>query len=197
MYDRRSIDEFRRVKVVLIDLLRQQNDFWKQRAKDFWLKEGGVNTKFFHNSVKQRRRINTMKRLKRSDGTWVSDRSQLKMMVEEYFRDLFRSEGVVARHEDLAGLVQVSSADNDWLLRLVTMGEVKKAVFAMHPDKAPGPDSLNPSFFQHYWDIVGCDVFHYCKNIFETGHLPNGVNVTNLVLIPKKENPENMGDWRP
>ena len=35
-------------------------------------------------------------------------------------------------------------------------------LFSMHPDKAPGPDGMNPCFFQHYWDVVSDDVTAAC-----------------------------------
>ena len=44
---------------------------------------------------------------------------------------------------------------NQFLLRSFQIQEVEEAIFSMHPDKAPGPDGMNPAFFQTYWDIVG------------------------------------------
>ncbi|CAH9130680.1 unnamed protein product [Cuscuta epithymum] len=67
----------------------------------------------------------------------------------------------------------------------------------MHPDKASGSDGMNPAFFQAYWDIVGPEVARLVSSIFYSGFFPKELNVTNLVLIPKKDKPENMGDWRP
>ena len=36
--------------------------------------------------------------------------------------------------------------------------EVKRALFAMHPDKASRLDGMNPEFFQKIWHIIGPDL---------------------------------------
>lgn len=68
-------------------------------------------------------------------------------------------------------------------------GEVKEALFQMHPDKALGPDGMTPTFFQKYWHIVGDDVHGLIVHFFNTWEILEGLNDTNLVLIPKKSNP--------
>lgn len=40
------------------------------------------------------------------------------------------------------------------LLAPFSKEEFKKAVFQMHPDKAPGPDDLNPAFYRRFWECV-------------------------------------------
>ncbi|CAN1788373.1 hypothetical protein LINPERHAP1_LOCUS18023 [Linum perenne] len=42
----------------------------------------------------------------------------------------------------------------------------------MHPDKAPGPDGLNPAFYQTFWDVVGQDVIQDCKQWLTSRHIP-------------------------
>lgn len=74
--------------------------------------------------------------------------------------------------------------------------DVKKAVDSMHLDKAPGKDGMNPAFFQRFWHIVGGDVTSACLEIIELGHMPEDLNDTNIVLIPKVEKPENMSQLR-
>lgn len=51
------------------NLLKEDNVRWKQRAKQTWLKDGDRNTKFFHRSANQRRKINEIKGILRRDGS--------------------------------------------------------------------------------------------------------------------------------
>lgn len=67
----------------------------------------------------------------------------------------------------------------------------------MHPDKSPGPDGLNPAFFQTYWSIVGADVVQFCKSFFCSGVLPGGINRTLVCLFSKVKYPKKMADLRP
>lgn len=67
----------------------------------------------------------------------------------------------------------------------------------MHPDKSPGPDGLNPAFFQYFWNIIGTDVSHSCLHILSSRSMPTHLNDTLVVLIPKKKIPESMNEVRP
>ncbi|KAL8146387.1 hypothetical protein AgCh_004217 [Apium graveolens] len=93
----------------------------------------------------------------------------------------------------------ISTEKNRELIALVTTEEVKSAVFQMHPDKTPGPDGMTPTFFQKHWSIVGGDVIKLVREFFLTGTLVEDINKTNIVLIPKKNNPMVVvvGDLRP
>lgn len=68
----------------------------------------------------------------------------------KYFTDLFISSGNV----DLKVLNCVKrwllDDQRDALNRGFRRDDVKMAVFAMHPDKAPRMDGLNPYFYQKY-----------------------------------------------
>ena len=55
---------------------------------------------------------------------------------------------------------------NNDLCATIDKEEVKKAVFQMHPDKAPRPDDFNPCFYQRYWDIVEEDVVSLVRKFF-------------------------------
>ncbi|XP_019179708.1 PREDICTED: uncharacterized protein LOC109174921 [Ipomoea nil] len=56
---------------------------------------------------------------------------------------------------------------------------------------------MNPGFYQEYWDNVGEDVSKFIVNCLNSGSLPEGLNDTNVVLIPKKDVPETVADMRP
>lgn len=69
----------------------------------------------------------------------------------------------------------------------------------MNPDKASGPNGMMVFFFCQYWEIVGCDVIATVQEFFffSKGRLLPQLNHTNLVLIPKVDNPSLVGHFRP
>lgn len=67
----------------------------------------------------------------------------------------------------------------------------------MGPNKAPGPDGLNGIFFQHHWRDIGEDICREIQHFFETGVLNPALNQTQIILIPKIQNPEKIEQFRP
>lgn len=86
---------------------------------------------------------------------------------------------------------------NQQLLQPYTPEEIKRALFQMHPSKSPGPDGMSPFFFQKYWHIVGNDVVRVVLSVLNLGHLLHKMNYTHIILIPKKNEPQYISDYRP
>ena len=75
-----------------LDRLEHQKDtHWKQRAHVKWLQAGDRNTSFFHAFASERKRRNTIKRLKRDDGSLIDNVEQLKEHIANYFFSIFSS----------------------------------------------------------------------------------------------------------
>lgn len=91
MVDHNGTHEFIEAQKMYLNLRHKQNTYWKQRAKVFWLKEGGINSNFFHRSVKKRRRNNFIQRLRNFEGRWVEKGSELNNLFVQYFNDIFTS----------------------------------------------------------------------------------------------------------
>jgi hypothetical protein len=53
-------------------LLDQQHVYWKQRAHSTWLVKGDHNTKFFHAQASERKKKNTINKLKEEEGGEVT-----------------------------------------------------------------------------------------------------------------------------
>ena len=88
-------------------------------------------------------------------------------------------------------------ADNETLMASNSKLEITKALFFMHPDKSLDLDGMYMAFFQKYWHIVGSEVSSACLSVLTHNIMPNGFNDTHIVLIPKKQPVETMGDLRP
>ena len=86
---------------------------------------------------------------------------------------------------------------NNMLLEEFTQEEVKKALFQMNPTKTPGPDGINPLFFQKYWHIVGTDVSNAVLDCINFRKFLQSINFSHITQIPKKKNSELMSHFRP
>lgn len=75
--------------------------------------------------------------------------------------------------------------------------DIKAAIFDMDPSSAPGPDGFSGVFYHSAWDIIGSDVVAAISYFFQTGHLPNGLNSSLVVLIPKMKGASVVDQFRP
>ena len=67
----------------------------------------------------------------------------------------------------------------------------------MHPEKATGPDEMTALFYQKFWDIVKDDLTRMVNQFLFEGSLVQGLNDTNIWLIPKTTKPNEMAKFRP
>lgn len=86
---------------------------------------------------------------------------------------------------------------NTSLDSLPTAGEVRFALFQMHPMKAPGIDGMHALFFQRFWHIVGGDIIDFIQRWWRGDVDLQAVNHTVVVLIPKVKDPKNIREYRP
>ncbi|KAL3034328.1 hypothetical protein AAZX31_02G187900 [Glycine max] len=127
--------------------LVQEEMYWRQRAKAYWLKDGNMNSKFFHTFASTRKKRNQIDALMNVEGQWIDDQEGICELARSYFEDLFHlDEG---SYDPVVDLVHpyLSEEDNHPLLALFMKEEVKAVLFDMHPDKSPSSDGLNPTFF--------------------------------------------------
>lgn len=75
--------------------------------------------------------------------------------------------------------------------------EIRITIFSITPLKAPGTDGLHAIFYQSQWDIVGPSFCRFIKDIFSCGKVPEEINTTLLVLVPKNDNPTSLKMFRP
>jgi hypothetical protein len=186
-------------------LLREMDEFlyrekilWMQRSRVAWLLEGDRNTKFFHRKASWRHKKNKVRKLRRSDGTWTMDPGEMENMSREFF------EGLFTREENLDPTIItnllhecVDEEMNEKLCAPFTEKEIGDAIFQIGPLKVSGPDGFAARFMQRNWDIMHHDVTRAVHHFFEDGIMPEGVNDTAIVLIPKKNDPESLKDFRP
>jgi hypothetical protein len=89
------------------------------------------------------------------------------------------------------------SSSHALLLSPVTPDDIRKVVFSIGDDKAPGPDGYSSSFFKRAWHIVGDDFCAAVQDFFTSGRLLRQVNHSIITLVPKSANVTSPSDFRP
>lgn len=181
-------------------LLSRKEIMMKQRSRIDWLKEGDRNTAFFHAKAREcsQSQINQISALKREDGSVVTTQEEVETEAMEFYAKLFTRQEVLDPDPILDHVpIKVTPLMNDYLMRPFTGDEVREAVFMMGASKAPGPNGLSAGFFQYHWDTVGDGVIAVVLDFLNGGEMPESMNSTTIVLIPKIKHPQEMKQFQP
>ncbi|KAH1130005.1 hypothetical protein J1N35_001383, partial [Gossypium stocksii] len=96
-----------------------------------------------------------------------------------------------------SGFSHFDPIDSNFLGKLVSNEEIKEALFAMAPLKAPGSDGFHALFFQKQWNTIGGAIYDWVRKVFDEKPIESNLNNTFIVLIPKIQNLEEFGHFRP
>ena len=91
----------------------------------------------------------------------------------------------------------VNDEMNEDLCKPFSEQEISDALFQIGPLKAPGPDGFPAGFFHRNWGLLKEDIVRAVQQFFISGCMPEGINNTTIVLIPKMKNPQSIKDFRP
>jgi hypothetical protein len=141
--------------------------------------------------------VNHIIALEAPDTTRVTDESGMCQLAREYFEELFQGQQSIYSPVISALQPVVNDVDNLELTAPFQLVEFKEAMFAMHPDKCPGPDGFSPGFYHHFWNTCNSDIFQECCRWLNDNQFPPSLNSTNIALILKGQQQRSMKDWRP
>ncbi|KAL6194501.1 hypothetical protein ACLB2K_035585 [Fragaria x ananassa] len=69
------------IRTKLLDMWKQEEIFWAQKAKADWLKLGDRNTKFFHTQANIRKKVNNIARMQDESGNWATDEDTIATIL--------------------------------------------------------------------------------------------------------------------
>ncbi|XP_073051733.1 uncharacterized protein [Primulina eburnea] len=181
-------------------LATKEELYWKQQSRVNWLANGDRNSKYFHACASLRRMKNHISGLFTAHGDWCTEPRNISEIVEHYYSNLFTTNApTIADRTHILDCVEpkVDGDMNALICAPFTAEDIRKAVFDMHPDKAPGPDGLSVFFYQKLWVVVGAEVTEASLQILNVGAITEDWNSTIVTLIPKVKQPMTMKDFRP
>ena len=184
------------VKMQILKLLEFRKIYWKKRCTNRWMLLGEENTKFFQSIATERYRINTVSQVIDQNGQTVHSHEQKASLFLQCFKNrmgvtrdpemVFDLSTLFPRHTDLECLVDMFSTQ-----------EIDSLVSIIPADKAPGPDGFNGFFMKKCWPIIAQDYYRLATHFHAECTDLETLNSSYITLVPKKNSPETVNDYRP
>jgi hypothetical protein len=120
--------------------------------------------------VKVRNSFNLIKSINDDVGVVVTDMQGIKRVVTDFYLNLLGESSHVfspVLADRVSNLIcKKFSSCVVKMAEPITKEEVRKTLFSMNPNKAPGPDGFSVGFFHKVWSIVGEDVIEAIMEFF-------------------------------
>ncbi|GJR97709.1 hypothetical protein Tco_0269883 [Tanacetum coccineum] len=119
------------------------------------------------------------------EGVWVSDPGAIKMAFLEFYKEKFSCHDSPMILPSMSSAKSLSDSDRHLLDYMVSLEEIKNAVWDCGSKKDPGPDGFSFLFVKKYWDIMKIDIQNFVVRFFSSSSFPPGANSLFFTLIPK------------
>ncbi|KAL2900389.1 hypothetical protein RDABS01_025471 [Bienertia sinuspersici] len=154
----------------------------------------------FHSSIKKRRLQNNIYAIRDMKGDLLDKPTEVAASFLQFYQELLGTE-ISQREVVMQEIVNrgpvLNEGQRESLIAPFIKDEIKKAMFSIHGDKAPGPDGFGSYFYKDNWEIVGDQTCEAVLSFFDSGKLLKEVNSTFLSLIPKVTCPFDVSEFRP
>ncbi|KAL9681934.1 hypothetical protein QQ045_013726 [Rhodiola kirilowii] len=196
------IEKEAKLQSELDEWLAREELLWKQRSIVDWLREGDSNTIFFHSRASQRRKKNSIERIRGNNNSWITDEIGICKEAVRHFSSILRSTSPTGNPEWRISMAVVNSsvsADRAaFLCSNFSRMEIQNTMFQIGSTKAPGPDGFSALFFHENWNLVKEDIFQCALGFLNEGsELNKEMNETLITLVPKSRSPSTFDEFRP
>ncbi|GJU91789.1 putative RNA-directed DNA polymerase, eukaryota, reverse transcriptase zinc-binding domain protein [Tanacetum coccineum] len=119
------------------------------------------------------------------------------MAFHKFYKDKFDVLDSLTELPHVVPFATLSQEDSTELEKLVTLEEIRVAVWDCGSQKSSGPDGFSFLFIKSYWELLKEDVRNAVRCVFDSFVMPRGVNSSFITLIPKISNPIHIKDFCP
>lgn len=169
---------------------------WQQKSRVKWAQDEDKNTRFFYVMAERRQGKNLIDTVV-ENGEVIGEPKRVKQVVVGHFRKLYYEVWKSRPKLDGPFITIGDDGVKRELEAQFTMEEVWAAVKDCDGNKAPGPDRFNLYCIQKSWKVMSGEILQFMHELHSNGKLAKGINSSFVTLIPKKDNPVDLVDYRP
>ncbi|KAH7424851.1 hypothetical protein KP509_11G028300 [Ceratopteris richardii] len=175
----------------------------KVKARCVEVNDMHANSKCFFDFLRVKHFKDTISQL-HLDGLVLNDGNFVAKTCSEHFKKLFGASyksdeaWFDSLHESLRYTPQ--NVDSDMAAaceKNISEEEVYLALQSLRNGKAPGLDGITKEFVISFWPSIKNLVVQVCNEIWRDQKMPYSFKLGKIKLIPKRDIPKCIGDWRP
>ena len=194
-----ELEQLQRVRSDLCELASQRLEGAKSRSRVRIIRNNEKPSRFFF----QRERYNASKKLvtalKTVNGR-VTDSDGIMKEQVRFYKNLYTAQLVDARAQEEVLLSIDRKLSEEETLTLESFLSEEECLAALHTMPAlrtPGSDGLPKEFYVCFWETLKSDFVLMVNSCLHKGELPLSLRRAVITLLFKKEDPENLKNWRP
>ena len=183
----------------LTHLDEQRSEGCQIRSRAKAVQNGEKPCRFFFQREHVRGNRKVMKALKTPHGR-VTSQPELMQEQVRFYQALFSVKPVDQHTQDrLLETIErkLSDFEREMCEGPLTEEECLAALRSSANNKSPGLDGFPKEFYLTYWDIIGTDFLEMANSCLQEGKLPQSLRRAIITVIFKKEDPEELKNWRP
>lgn len=172
------------------------------RSRIKWFEEGEKNTKFFLGLEKVRQAKKSINSIKDKEGKIQKDSDKIISVIREFYCDLYTStdtdiESVKNYIKETKIDHKLTYTDSLSLEGKITIKECEESLYKMNLNRAPGYDGLGVEFYRTFWNEIKHLMINTFNHCYEKGEMSNTQKLGVISLIHKKDNPQEIANYRP
>uniref|UniRef100_J3L5S3 Reverse transcriptase domain-containing protein n=1 Tax=Oryza brachyantha TaxID=4533 RepID=J3L5S3_ORYBR len=168
----------------------------RQRAKIKEIHDGDASAAFFQLKAKIQQRKLVIHCLQHNNVRATTQQEMLQM-ARSFFQEALSQPDQERKVLNFSALGFLRE-DLTELEAEITEDEVWRTIKQLPTNKAPGPDGFTGLFYQCCWDIIKPDIMRAILKFFSGNSQNFGIlNSATIILLPKKEAPVSLKDYRP
>ena len=195
--------QYQNLKAQLDEIIEHEvrGSILRSLCKDY--EQGKKCTKYFFSLEKFKSQQKTITRVKKADGSLVSDHKNVLEECRLFYKKLYSANTEVdpenfpffCREQNIPKLTE---AEKNSCEHELTEAELYSTLKSFSKNKSPGLDGITAEFYITFWEPIKIKLLEVYKESFLDGILPESLRTGVIVLIEKKgKDRMDISNWRP